>query len=247
MNKLILGGCLEILPTLEDNSIDLVLSDLPYGVTKNKWDEIIPLEPLWKELIRVAKENTAFIFHATQPFASTLIVSNPNMFRYDIIWEKNSPTGHLNANRMPMRSHESILIFYKKLPTYNPQKTLGDKPSHSKGNKGIGKVVESDNNYNGYDLLDKSKEHGNWKFPTSVWRVDRVPPSKILHPTQKPLELVQRLIKTYSNKGQVVLDVTAGVFTTAVGCIKEGRDYICIEKEEEYYRIGKERIRYEVI
>lgn len=235
----ILGDAIEEMKKLPSDSIDLVLTDLPYGITRNKWDEIIPLQPMWKELNRITKERAAMVFFAAQPFATLLIESNPKQFRYDLIWKKNKATGFLNANRMPLRSHEHILVFYKKLPTYNPQKTTGHQRKVS--TKEHKRNSKYSTNYNTHKLTTYDSTE---RYPTSVLEfpvVNNDDPDKI-HPTQKPLELCDYLIKTYSNPNDLVLDPTAGSGTTLISAERLGRRSIGVEMNEEYYHETIERI-----
>lgn len=229
-HKLILGDCLDELPKIFDKNIDLVLTDPPYGTTQCKWDSIISLDFIWKELKRITKENTAIIFTASQPFTTTLINSNIEDFRYDLVWCKNQGTNFYNANRMPLRSHEDILIFYKKLPTYNPQKTDG-KPYEQK--RGTPSEV-----YRGKDL-HTTKSDGK-RFPLS-WKIFKKDKEK-LHPTQKPVALLEYLIKTYTNENDTVLDFTMGSGSTGVACKNLNRNFIGIEKDNKYFDIAKQRI-----
>jgi site-specific DNA-methyltransferase (adenine-specific) len=235
MMMLIFGDCLEELPKLQSQSIDMVMTDPPYGTTACKWDSIIPLKPMWEQLKRVIKPNGAIVMTASQPFTTTLIASNMKMFRYSLVWEKNRPTGFLNAKRMPLRSHEDISVFYKALPTYNPQMTIG-LPSHSRGN-----VTKAKNNcYGEFDVTHQGNSIGNEKYPRSVLQFDRVHPP--IHPTQKPVALMEYLIKTYTNEGETVLDFAMGSGTTGVACSNLGRKFIGIEKDEKYFKIAENRI-----
>jgi len=231
------GNCIELMQQLPAESIDLILCDLPYEVTQNQKDKQIPLEPLWKEYKRIIKEKGTIVLTSQFPFTLDLINSNREMFKYDLIWDKVLPSGFLNSNRMPLRSHEHILIFYKKLGTYNPQFTKG-KPSHSKGKM----TSDTNQNYGDYDKVDNSKKQGDDKFPNSIISFMKPHPSKALHPTQKSLELFEWLIRTYSNKGDVVLDNCMGSGTTGVACKELGREFIGYELEEEYFRIAEKRI-----
>jgi len=231
IDTIICGDCLEVMPTIPDNSVDMVLADLPYGVTHCKWDSVIPLNLLWPEWLRICKG--AMVFTAMQPFTSTLVMSNPKWFSHDLIYYKPTTTGFLNANRMPLRAHEHILIFGKGL-TFNPQFTKG-KPNNSRG------TYEE---YKGDIYGDHNKKRSaptTKKYPRSVIRFNR-PPPPLLHPTQKPVALFEYLIRTYTNEGDTVLDPTCGSGTTAVACRKSNRHYICIEKEQEYCAIAETRI-----
>ena len=237
-NSCHLGDCLDIMPHIPDKSINMILCDLPYGTTACKWDSIIPFDKLWEQYNRIIKDNGVIVLTAAEPFSSLLIVSNLKMFKYDWIWEKTHPKGHLNANKMPMRSHEQILIFYNKTPTYNPIKTKGHprkvaKTSYFKPMDG-NSVYGSEKRDTNYDSTER--------FPRSVQLFGNADLTNILHPTQKPVALFEYLIKTYTNEGDIVLDNTAGVFTTAIACLNTNRKYIVIEKEQGYFDKGTKRI-----
>ena len=214
----------------------MILCDLPYGTTSCSWDIIIPFEPLWEQYKRIIKDNGAIVLTASQPFTSALVMSNVEMFKYDLVWNKNLATGFLNANRMPLRSHEEILIFYKKQPIYNPQKIKGKK-NHSRG-----KNKCKTNNLYGYHKIAEDN-FTELKHPKSVLEIQKEHPSKTIHPTQKPVALFEYLIKTYTNENDLVLDNCAGSGTTGIACINTKRNYILIEKEKEYYDIIIKRIK----
>lgn len=237
MMDLRFGDCLELMKGIPDGSVDMVLCDLPYGRTKNRWDEVIPFNPLWEQYRRIVKKNGAIVLFADGMFMANLMSSNPAMWRYNLIWDKVLSAGFLNANRMPLRQHEELCVFYKKPPTYNPQKSLGEK-SHSKGSK---KNCEN-HNYGEYGFVDNSEVHGNLKFPTSILKFQKPHPSKSVHPTEKPVELLEYLIKTYTNRGETVLDNCMGSGSTGVACANTGRDFIGMELDEHYYTVAKERI-----
>lgn len=222
---------------IEDNSIDCIITDLPYNVTKNKWDIAIPFDVLWKEYERIIKTNGAIILFGQGLFTAKLMLSNEKLFRYNLIWDKELLTGHLNANRMPMRQHEDICVFYKKLPTYNPQMVKGS-PNHSRGSINAN---ATNNNY-GHVILKDNKELGDKKHPTSIIRFPKIHASKTVHPTQKPVELIEYLIKTYTNETDLVLDSCMGSGTTALAAINTNRAYIGFEKEFEYYELSINRI-----
>ena len=241
LNKIYFGNCLEVMKDIDNKSIDLILCDLPYGQTaRNKWDIIIPFDELWMHYERIIKENGAICLFANGMFTADLMISNRKMWKYNLIWDKIMTTGFLNANRMPLRKHEDVLVFYKKQPTYNPQKFKGEKKSHSKGDKARDDI--SGSNYSKANMIDKSNEHGNMKFPTSIIIFGKIHPSLTIHPTQKPLELFEYLIKTYTNKNDIVLDNCIGSGTTAIACLNTNRQYIGIEKEEKYFNLANERI-----
>lgn len=239
VNKIICGDCLEIMKLIPDNSIDMVMCDLPYGTTaKNEWDKIIPFVPLWKEYKRIAKVNAAIVLTATQPFASQLITSNPKMFRYDLIWEKNKSTGFLNANRMPLRKHESILVFYRKLPVYNPQKSFGHKPVNS-----FTKNTSDGDNY-GITKLGIKGGGQTDRHPTSIIKIPVInnDSNEKWHPTQKPVKLFEYLIKTYTNEQATVLDNCIGSGTTAIACVNLNRNFIGIDSDNEYCDLARIRL-----
>lgn len=224
---------------LLDKSVDMILCDLPYGVTaRNKWDSVIDFKILWEEYKRVIKDNGAIVLFGQDKFTSKLMLSNEKMHRYNLIWDKVLSTGFLNANRMYLRRHEDICIFYKKLPTYNPQKIMGKK-SHSKGNK---IKDRGGSNYNKVMTVDNSKLHGEMKFPTSILTFEKDHPSVTIHPTQKPAKLFEHLIKTYTNEGETVLDNCMGSGTTAVAAINTNRNFIGFEISEEYCAAANQRI-----
>lgn len=229
LNKIIHGDCLEEMKNIKDKSIDMVLCDLPYGTTRNKWDSIIPLDELWEQYNRIIKDNGAIVLTAQTPFDKVLGCSNLKMLRYEWIWQKTQGTGHLNAKKMPMKNHENILVFYKKLPTYNPQKTVGT-PYTQKSGKASG-------NYG--SQVQVITENSGERYPLTVQLFKS---NKGLHPTQKPVELFEYLIKTYTNEGDVVLDNCIGSGTTAVAAISTGRNFIGIEQEWEYCEVANQRI-----
>ena len=238
--KLLQGDCLELMQQLPDKSIDMILCDLPYGTTRCKWDIVIPFEPLWEQYNRIIKDNGAIVIFGQDKFTAKTMLSNEKMHRYNLIWKKVLPSGFLNANRMPLREHEDIMVFYKKLPTYNPQKTKG-KPCHSKG-KAIGKInshILQNNNYGDFKCVETK---GDTKFPTSVLEFAKPHPSVCLHPTQKPVALLEYLIKTYTNEGETVLDNCMGSGGTGVACLKTNRRFIGIELEEKYFKVAESRI-----
>lgn len=217
--------CIEGMRQIEDKAIDMILCDLPYGVTsKNKWDNIIPFDLMWEQVERIIKDNGAILFFAQDKFTAKLMLSNERIHRYNIIWDKELPSGFLNANKQPLRSHEDIVVFYKKLPVYNPQKVKGNK-CHSKG-KSVGKDNDdcyNNQNYNNFKLVETE---GDMKFPTSIWHFPKPHPSVSIHPTQKSLELCRYAIRTYTNMGDTVLDFCCGSGTTLKAAQLEGRNYI---------------------
>ena len=238
--EILLGDCLELMKNIPNGSIDMILCDLPYGTTACKWDTVIPFEPLWEQYERIIKPNGAIVLFGSQPFTTDLIMSNRDWFKYELIWDKDRPTGFPEANKKPLKVHENICVFYAKQPTYNPIKWKG-RPNNAqtKGNKAVVKEVERGkmptfNNSN----VDLSGD----KFPISIVYEKKIAPTKYLHPTQKPLELIEYLIKTYTNENDLVLDNTAGSGTTAIACLKTKRQFIVMEKEKEYYDIILKRV-----
>jgi DNA modification methylase len=230
------GDCIEVMGGLPAGSVDMVLADVPYGQTQNDWDQPIPFVPMWEQLRRVTKPNAAIVLMAAQPFASKLVCSNLADFRYDLIWRKNKPTGFLNAKKQPLRIHEHALVFYRKPPVYEPQMTTGHKPGN------YAKRVKHSSNYGAQTptVYGGSTE----RYPTSVVDVPIInndDPDK-RHPTQKPVELMAWLIRSYTSRGQTVLDFTAGAGTTAIAAMREGRRFICIEQEPAYVEIAEARV-----
>jgi site-specific DNA-methyltransferase (adenine-specific) len=233
-NKIIKGDCLKLMKKIPDKSVDMILCDLPYGTTKNKWDSIIDLDELWEQYERIIKNNGAIVLTAVQIFASMLVMSRPDLFKYDLMWKKTIASGQLNVNRMPLRLHEHILIFYKKQPTYNQQFTEG-KPY----------VMNRKANYKGEGYnkqRDSFKKNTGFRHPTSVLEFSN-PRIKNGHPTQKPVELFEWLIKTYTNKGDIILDNCIGSGTTAIACINTKRNFIGIELSKKYCEMTKKRIK----
>lgn len=228
------GDCLERMKEIPSESVDMVLSDPPYGTTMCKWDSIIDVEAMWGELERVIKPRGVVILTAAQPFASMLVCSNPKMFKYDLIWEKPNATGFLNAKKMPLRAHESILVFYKKLPTFNPQMSHGHERKKSKR-----KTVNSEC-YG--KALSLSEYDSTSRYPRSVKRVSSDKQKESLHPTQKPVELMEWIIKSYTNAGDCVLDFAMGSGTTGVAAKINNRFFIGIELENKYFKIAEKRI-----
>jgi site-specific DNA-methyltransferase (adenine-specific) len=227
------GDCLELMNDIPDESVDMILCDLPYGTTRNKWDKCIPLEKLWQEYKRVTKKNGAIVLFAQTPFDKVLGASNIAMLKYEWIWEKSQGTGHLNAKKMPMKSHENILVFYRRLPTYNPQWECGlpYAKTHSLHSTNYGKQKD-----NVVSISDGRR------YPKDVLRFGKGETDKHLHPTQKPVALLEYLIKTYTNSGDTVLDNCMGSGSTGVACVNTNRFFIGIELDDEYFNIAKQRI-----
>ena len=229
------GDCLELMNDIPDKSVDCIITDLPYGTTQCKWDTIIPFEPLWKQYNRIIKDNGAIVLFGTEPFSSHLRLSNLKNYKYDWIWDKVKGTGFLNAKRQPMRNHELISVFYKKQCTYNPQKTYGHKMKKSYRSKDLQTDVygEMKNDYT-YESTER--------YPRSIQVFSTDTQNSSLHPTQKPVALIEYLIKTYTNDGELVFDSCMGSGTTGVACINTNRRFIGIELDNNYFEIAKERI-----
>jgi len=232
--NIIHGDAIEEMKKIDDKSIDMILCDLPYGMTRNRWDIIIPLDDMWKQFKRIVKENGVIVLNSMQPFSSKLIISNTEWFKYEWIWKKENVTGFLNAKKQPLRNHENILIFYKKQCKYNPQMS----PALN------GKMISS--------TATKTKNYGNIKTKNTLnLNKNRYPKTIIafkrdkekLHPTQKSVALFEYLIETYSNKGATVLDCCIGSGTTAIACIQSERKCIGIEKNKKYIDITNQRIK----
>ena len=241
LNTIYNEDCLEGMKRIPDRSVDMILADLPYGVTKNKWDSVIPLDELWEHYKRVIKENGAIVLFGQGLFTARLMFSNEKMYRYNLIWEKDRPSGFLNAKRMPLRSHEDIIVFYRKLPTYNPQFWEGE-PLHGMGSK-FKEGQLSNNNYGKFDSHKNpsaKREGDTKKYPRSVLSFKKEHPP--IHPTQKPVALFEYLIKTYTNEGDTVLDNVMGSGTTAIACLNTDRQYIGFELDETYHKLSLERI-----
>lgn len=225
------GDCLEILPTLEAGSVDMVLCDLPYGTTQNKLDSVIPLDRLWAEYWRVVKPNGAVVLTAQTPFDKVLGVSCLKHLKYEWIWQKELGTGHLNAKKQPMKFHENVLVFYRQQCTYNPQFEAGKAYSQKSG--------RGSSNYGSQETV--VTENSGFRYPKSVQLFARDRDG--LHPTQKPVALMEYLIRTYTNEGETVLDNTMGSGTTGVAARNTGRNFIGIERDPAYFAIAEQRIR----
>ena len=235
--ELIHGDCLEVMPTIESKSIDMILCDLPYGTTACKWDNIIPFDKLWEQYERIIKDNGAIVLFGNEPFSSCLRMSNIDNYRYDWKWRKTKPSGHLNAKKQPMRKFEDIMIFYKKSCAYFPQGLIEGNFNNNRKWRKIG--VNNSHTYGSETEIPISKFSN---YPVNELEFSNGN-NNLLHPTQKPVALFEYLIKTYTNEGDLVLDNCAGSFTTAEACFNTNRRSICIEKELKYYEIGVERIR----
>lgn len=229
------GNCLEVMKEIKDKSIDMILCDLPYGTTKCKWDIVLPFDDLWKQYNRIIKDNGVVVLFGTEPFSSHLRLSNLKNYKYDWIWKKTKAQGFLNSKKMPLKDYENICVFYKKLPMYNPQGIIyGDfkNDRKSKYNKGE-------------DVYGKEKEFGishMSNFPKQIIEFSNPSGKGQLHPTQKPVDLLEYLIKTYTKEGEVILDNCMGSGSTGVACKNLNRSFIGIELDEKYFNIAKERI-----
>jgi site-specific DNA-methyltransferase (adenine-specific) len=224
---LMLGDCLERMAEIPDGSVDMVLTDPPYGTTACKWDSVIDLPQMWAHLKRVIKPNGAIVMTAAQPFTTTLIASNMKMFKYCWVWEKTKPTGHLNAKKQPLRATEDVVVFYAKPSTYNPQGTRPTNKTVSRTNRG------------NYGECSKTTRQTVTGYPRNLLKFAS---TDGVHPTQKPVALMEYLIKTYTNEGETVLDFTMGSGTTGVACVQTGRKFIGIERDANYYGIAAGRV-----
>ena len=235
------ADCFDVFPFIEDKSIDAIICDLPYGTTACKWDSILPLDKLWAEYKRVLKDDGCIILTASQPFTSALVMSNPKMFKYEWIWKKTRYSGNLNATRMPLKAHESVLIFAKGKTKYFPIKTEAPEHLIDKRKTINPSIVKDGGAYNGSKgFVNIRKKDDGTRYPISVQEFKN-PNNNSLHPTQKPIDLMEWLIKTYTNEGDMVLDNTMGSGTTNLACIKLNRKSIGIEKEKQYYDVAVRR------
>ena len=228
VNSVINGNCLDVMKDIDDCSIDMIFCDLPYGKTQNKWDVVIPPELLWEQYERIIKPNGAILLFGQDKFTATMMLSNPKLHRYNIIWDKVLKSGFLNAKKMPLRSHEDIMVFYKSPPVYNPQMTVGEK-NHSKG-KAVGKNsndIHSNRSYGNYTLVESGDS--DLKYPHSIWQFPKPHTSVALSATENPIPLCQYAIRTYTNPGGVVLDNCCGSGSALIAAKIEGRNYIGID------------------
>tara|TARA_R110001606_G_scaffold117801_2_gene247754 strand:- start:3344 stop:4102 length:759 start_codon:yes stop_codon:yes gene_type:complete len=238
------GDCLEVMKAIPSGSIDAIITDPPYGTTACKWDSVIDFDLMWEQLNRIIKPNGAIVLFGSEPFSSALRMSNIKNYKYDWVWVKNRATGHLNSKKRPMKAHENILVFYKKQSLFNRQMTkrtteelkrLGKKSIETQSSKAYGKHVTISPNRNDRKL----KAPDNNLFFKVVHGRDK---DNVSHPTQKPIALMEYLIKTYTNEGETVLDFTMGSGSTGVACKNTNRDFIGIEQDENYFNIAKKRI-----
>lgn len=233
------GDCLDIMPLIPDKSIDAIIADLPYGITACKWDVIIPFEPLWEQYKRIIKDNGAIVLFGSQPFTSALVMSNPKWFKCEWIWRKHKGTNIYGVKRVPLKIHESCILFAKNKYTYNPQMTEG-KPYKQRGSHNIGKsdgLIIANKKVGYAKDFDSSK-----RYPISIQEFsNHNQKDNSFHPTQKPVALLEYLIKTYTNEGETVLDNTMGSGTTCLAAKELNRKFIGIEKEAKYYEIACQR------
>ena len=247
IDKIYLGDCLELMKEIPDKSIDCIICDLPYGVLNKsnvnvQWDSIIPFLHLWEQYERVAKDNAAIILFAQGMFTAKMMLSNPKLWRYNLIWQKGGRcSGFLNAKKMPLREHEDIMVFYRKQPIYNPQmkKCQPNERNHSRGKQDKKRTNRC---YGDFSKVDDIIT--DYKYPKSILNFKRPHPQ--VHPTQKPVELIRYLIRTYTNEGDLVLDNCIGSGTTAIAAIKEKRHFIGMELNKEYFDIAQNRISNEL-
>ncbi len=234
--KLLKGDCLELMKDIPDKSIDAIIADLPYGTTKCKWDAVIPFEPLWEQYKRIIKDNGAIVLFGSQPFTSALVMSNVKWFKYEWIWNKVTGRGHLVAKHRPMAQHENILVFGNGKVKYNPQMVLMEKPQK-------GRSMESSRTsiIGGHTTKESETIIRTHKYPKTI--ITQGVDGKYVHPTQKPVALLEYLIKTYTNEGDTVLDNTMGSGTTGVACVNTNRNFIGIEKDDKYFEIASNRIK----
>lgn len=236
MNSLIHGDCLEEMKAIPDGSVDMVLTDPPYGTTACKWDSVIPLEPMWDQLKRIIKPNGAIVMTASQPFTSVLVTSNLKMFRYCMVWDKVIHSNPLIAKVQPLTTHEDMVVFYKKKPTYSPQMKEGRVIKRGGADKGASETKGETS------MTNRSKDSTLLRYPNKIVIVSNADKTNIVHPTQKPVALMEYLIKTYTNELETVLDFTMGSGTTGVAAKNLNRSFIGIEKDDKYFNIAKDRI-----
>lgn len=244
--KLTHGDCLLEMSNIPDKSVDMILTDLPYGALNRgnrsaRWDRQLPLDKVWAHYERIIKDNGAIVLFGQGRFTAQLMQSNTELWRYNLVWDKVLVGGFLNAKRMPLRSHEDILVFYRKAPTYNPQMSEG-KPLHGKG-KSYKEKRLTNNCYGSIHATDDTRKGSTAKFPTSILRFAKPHPSMAVHPTEKPVALLEWLIKTFTNEGETVLDSCMGSGSTGVACKNTKRNFIGIESDERYFQIALKRMQ----
>ena len=237
INRLFEGDCLEYMKEIPDGSVDMILCDLPYGMTQNKWDSYIPLDKLWEQYNRIIKTNGAIVLTSNGVFTAKLILSQPNIYKYKWVWEKSKPTNFLNAKKQPLRKHEDVCVFYKKQPVYHPQMTKGE--PYDKGKR----KNQQCGNYGDFESVHVASD--GERYPTDIIYVKTAESEgPVLHPTQKPIELGRYMVRTYTNPGDIVLDNTFGSGSFLVAALMEGRNFIGIEKNEDVALFKREEIDY---
>ena len=237
INRLFEGDCLEYMKEIPDGSVDMILCDLPYGMTQNKWDSYIPLDKLWEQYNRIIKTNGAIVLTSNGVFTAKLILSQPNIYKYKWVWEKSKPTNFLNAKKQPLRKHEDVCVFYKNQPVYHPQMTKGE--PYDKGKR----KNQQCGNYGDFESVHVASD--GERYPTDIIYVKTAESEgPVLHPTQKPIELGRYMVRTYTNPGDIVLDNTFGSGSFLVAALMEGRNFIGIEKNEDVALFKREEIDY---
>ncbi len=231
------GDCLELMRDIPDKSIDAIICDLPYGTTACKWDTIIPFEPLWEQYERIIKDNGAIVLFGSQPFTSALVMSNIKMFKYALIWDKKKSSSALHAKIQPLRVHEDILIFGKKKTIYNPQMRKGKQRVDKKA------IIKNGEAFGGKEIERNYENKEGLYYPKSILEISNANQKGKVHPTQKPVVLLEYLIKTYTNEGETVLDNCMGSGTTGIACLNTNRRFIGIEKDDKYFEIASNRIK----
>lgn len=244
--EILLGDCLELMKDIPNGSIDMILADLPYGTTACKWDTIIPFDALWKQYERIIKLNGAIVLTASQPFTSALVMSNPKMFKYEWIWEKAVGSNFAALKYQPMKEHENILVFGKGTTIYNPikEERKGSGKQRQKAGYTNSKATAKTGQFIGgiMDATKRTNDYDELRYPSSIQYFNNRDKDRGMHPTQKPTDLFEYLIKTYTNENDLVLDNTAGSGTTAIACLNTNRQFIVMEKEQKYYDIILKRV-----
>ena len=235
--KLLHGDCLERMKEIPDGSVDLILTDCPYGTVQCSWDSVIPFEPMWEQLKRIIKPNGAIVLFGSEPFSSALRMSNIKQYKYDWVWEKSKATGFLNSKKQPLRSHEIVSVFYDKQPTYSPQMQLSEPY-----NKGVRKQQTEDDVYGSFNQVEVKNDTG-LRYPRSVQYFKTAEHEGGYHKSQKPVALLEYLIKTYTNENETVLDFTFGSCSTGIACLNTNRKFIGIELDDNYFDIGANRMK----
>ena len=238
--QLLQGDCLEIMPTLPDASIDAIIADIPYGTTACKWDSVIPFEPMWAQLKRLIRPRGAIVLFGSQPFTSALVMSNPKWFKYEWVWEKEQGSMMLNVPFQPIKIHENIIVFSDSASTYSKKGSMKYIPQMGVGKPYISPPIKDGNiTFHSSPNLQKAKTNSGTRYPKTILRHNT---ERGLHPTQKPIPLMEYLIRTYTNPGQIVLDFTMGSGTTGVACVNTGREFIGIEQDAGYFEIASKCI-----